>query len=92
MFVLSAGGGVVQLISLVDEISNMSPSSTMISQYADIDPESFCNGDKRPADCGENCMCTHKVNIPLNAVVEIILVDEGKILIISLSLSLLPFY
>nr|CAD7586191.1 unnamed protein product [Timema genevievae] len=64
------------VISLVDEISFVFPPSPPISQINDIPPEQFCNGDNRPADCGTNCMCTHKVDIPLNAVVEIVLVDE----------------
>lgn len=66
------------LISLIDEISYVSPPAPMISQIDDIPPEQFCNGDNRPADCGPNCMCTHKVDIPLNAVVEVVLVDEGE--------------
>lgn len=65
------------VISLIDEISYMSPPAPLLSQYDEIDPEQFCNGDNRPADCGQNCMCTHKIDIPLNAVVEIVLVDEG---------------
>jgi hypothetical protein len=56
----------------------MSPPTPLISQYDDINPEQFCNGDNRPPNCGPNCMCTHKVDIPLNAVVEVVLVDEGK--------------
>lgn len=56
----------------------MAPPTPLISQYDDIDPNQFCNGDNRPADCGQNCMCTHKVDIPLNAIVEVVLVDEGK--------------
>ncbi|XP_026758133.1 uncharacterized protein LOC113517610 [Galleria mellonella] len=67
------------VISLIDEISYMAPPAPLISQYDDINPEQFCNGDNRPADCGQNCMCTHKVDIPLNAVVEIVLVDEVQI-------------
>ena len=55
----------------------MAPPAPLISQYDDINPEQFCNGDNRPANCGQNCMCTHKVDIPLNAVVEVVLVDEG---------------
>lgn len=55
----------------------MSPPAPLLSQYDDISPDQFCNGDNRPADCGPNCMCTHKVDIPLNAVVEVVLVDEG---------------
>ncbi|XP_063697893.1 uncharacterized protein LOC134828837 [Culicoides brevitarsis] len=64
------------VISLIDEISYLSPPAPLLSQYDDIDPEQFCNGDNRPADCGANCMCTHKVDIPLNAIVEVVLVDE----------------
>lgn len=56
----------------------MAPPAPLISQYDDINPEQFCNGDNRPANCGQNCMCTHKIDIPLNAVVEVVLVDEGK--------------
>lgn len=67
------------MISLIDEISYMAPPAPLISQYDDINPDQFCNGDNRPADCGPNCMCTHKVDIPLNAVVEVVMVDEGKL-------------
>lgn len=68
------------VISLIDEISYLSAPAPLISQYDEINPEQFCNGDNRPADCGPNCMCTHKIDIPLNAIVEIVLVDEGKII------------
>ncbi|EEB19131.1 L-ascorbate oxidase, putative [Pediculus humanus corporis] len=64
------------VISLVDEISYVAPPAPPLSQIDDIPPEQFCNGDNRPPDCGQNCMCTHKVDIPLNAVVEVVLVDE----------------
>ncbi|CAG5089526.1 Similar to LCC5: Laccase-5 (Trametes villosa) [Cotesia congregata] len=64
------------VISLVDEISFTFPPAPPLSQIDDIPPEQFCNGDNRPADCGANCMCTHKVDIPHNAIVEVVLVDE----------------
>ncbi|KAJ8973623.1 hypothetical protein NQ317_015324 [Molorchus minor] len=64
------------VISLIDEISYLSPPSPPLSQYDDINPEQFCNGDNRPANCGQNCMCTHKVDIPKDAIVEVVLVDE----------------
>ncbi|KAK9889606.1 hypothetical protein WA026_006979 [Henosepilachna vigintioctopunctata] len=70
---LDAGNAV---ISLVDGISYMSPPAPLISQYDDNNPEQFCNGDEKPPECGANCMCTHKIDIPLNAIVEIVLVDE----------------
>ncbi|XP_017471070.1 PREDICTED: laccase-21-like, partial [Rhagoletis zephyria] len=71
------------LISLIDEISYVSPPSTILSQYDDIPPELFCNSDNRPAKCGENCECVHKVDIPLGAVVEVVLVDEVQQINIS---------
>lgn len=67
------------VISLVDEISFTFPPAPPLSQIDDIPPEQFCNGDNRPADCGANCMCTHQVDIPHNAVVEVVLVDEGNL-------------
>lgn len=69
------------VISLVDEISFTFPPAPPLSQIDDIPPEQFCNGDNRPADCGANCMCTHQVDIPHNAIVEVVLVDEGMSLI-----------
>lgn len=66
------------VISLIDEISYLSPPAPLTSQFHEINPEQFCNGDNRPANCGPNCMCTHKIDIPLNAIVEIVLVDEGE--------------
>lgn len=76
MFLAATGGD--HVISLIDEISFSFPPSPPISQLEDIDPDTFCNGDNRPPDCGENCMCTHMVDIPYNAIVEVVLVDEGK--------------
>lgn len=75
-----APGGGDHVISLVDEISYTSPASPMLSQIDDIPPEMFCNGDNKPANCGRNCMCSHKVDIPMHAVVEVVLVDEGRLI------------
>lgn len=76
------------VISLIDEISYLSAPAPLTSQYNDINPEQFCNGDNRPADCGPNCMCTHKIDIPLNAVVEVVLVDEGEFCMLYYVISL----
>lgn len=76
------------VISLIDEISYLSAPAPLTSQYNDINPEQFCNGDNRPADCGPNCMCTHKIDIPLNAVVEVVLVDEGEFCMLYCVISL----
>lgn len=64
------------LTSLIDEISYAAPAFPLLSQYYDNDPNSFCNGDKRPTDCDMYCQCVHKIDIPLNAIVEIVLIDE----------------
>ncbi|XP_055378333.1 uncharacterized protein LOC129610041 [Condylostylus longicornis] len=68
--------GADHLISLIDEISYVPPPSPMLSQLDDIPPELFCNGDNRPPACGPNCECVHTIDIPLGAIVEIVLVDE----------------
>lgn len=49
----------------------------MISQLEDIPPETFCHGDNLPPNCTTDCTCTHKIDVPLNAIVEVVLVDEG---------------
>ncbi|XP_063378524.1 uncharacterized protein LOC134665480 [Cydia fagiglandana] len=64
------------VLSLIDEISYRSAPSPPLSQLHDIPPEVFCNGDNRPPDCAEDCRCTHMIDVPLNAIVEIVLVDE----------------
>lgn len=82
------------MVSLIDEVSYISPPSPLLSQYDDIPPHYFCNGDNRPVDCGENCECVHKIDIPLNAIVEIVLVDEVQQINISHPFHLhgMPFY
>ncbi|KAF5271888.1 hypothetical protein FQA39_LY18812 [Lamprigera yunnana] len=64
------------LTGLLDNITYVSPPSPLLSQYADLDSKHFCNGDQNIINCGTTCQCTHVVKIPLNAVVELILVDE----------------
>lgn len=77
MFLVAPTGD--HVISLVDNISFVFPKSPPLSQPEDVPPQQYCNGDDRPPQCGRNCMCTHSVDIPLNAIVEVVLVDEGKL-------------
>lgn len=65
------------VLSLVDEISYVAPPSPPLSQMSELDPDLFCNGDNRPASCGVDCRCVHMIDVPLNSIVEIVLVDEG---------------
>ena len=71
-----AAPGADHLVSLIDEISYVAPPSPPLSQLDDIPAEQFCNGDNKPLNCKTNCMCTHTIDIPLNAIVEVVLVDE----------------
>lgn len=82
------------LISLIDEISYISPPSPMLSQYNDIPATAFCNGDNRPMNCAENCECVHKIDLPLDSIVEVVLIDEVHQINISHPFHLhgAPFY
>lgn len=53
-------------------ISYQQAPSPPISQLNDMPPSQFCDGNR---DNCTNCVCTHMLRIPLNATVEIILVD-----------------
>ncbi|KAF5290993.1 hypothetical protein FQA39_LY14524 [Lamprigera yunnana] len=64
---------------LLDNITFLSPPAPLLSQYRDLDPKYFCNGNQNLVNCGITCKCTHIIQIPLNAVVELILVDEVHI-------------
>ncbi|CAG9114631.1 unnamed protein product [Plutella xylostella] len=73
---LVGGMGGDHVLSLVDEISYVAPPSPPLSQMSELDPDLFCNGDNRPASCGVDCRCVHMIDVPLNSIVEIVLVDE----------------
>lgn len=75
-FTVAPGGD--HVLSLVDEISYRAPPAPPLSQMHELNPELFCNGDNRSPDCSVDCRCTHMIDVPLNSVVEIVLVDEGK--------------
>ncbi|KAK5644308.1 hypothetical protein RI129_005608 [Pyrocoelia pectoralis] len=62
----------------VDSIEYTSPPSPLISQIKDISPSQLCNKNKKPKNCGEICSCTHVIELPLNAVVELILIDDSS--------------
>ncbi|KAK4875378.1 hypothetical protein RN001_011800 [Aquatica leii] len=67
------------LAGLVDGIAHAPPPVPLLSQYKDVNPKQFCNGDTQLESCGLYCHCTHKIDIPLNAVVEVCLVDEVQV-------------
>ncbi|CAK9818842.1 LAC10 [Anthophora plagiata] len=65
------------VIEMLNHISSSSPTAPPLSQLEDVSDEMFCNGDNLPANCkSEVCTCIHLIKIPLDSIVEIVLVDE----------------
>lgn len=73
---VSGTGNLVNTV--VDGISFKFPPSPPLSQPEDIPSNQYCNRSTLFEHCPGNgvCTCTHKLNIPLNSVVEILLIDE----------------
>lgn len=78
MIFLVAGGA--ETVGLIANISNVFPTSPLISQRDEIPENTFCSSSNLPERCKDEpfCDCTHIEEIPMNSVVEIVLVDEGK--------------
>lgn len=55
------------------------PHFPLLTQYDNIKQNTFCDHQKLKNCNTTFCECTNVINIPLNNVVEIILVDKGKI-------------
>lgn len=54
------------------------PSSPPLSQFDAIAPGVICNESTVTKDCKTDfCDCTYTLDIPLGALVELILIDEG---------------
>lgn len=63
---------------MINNISSTGPSSPPLTQLEDTPADAFCNAENLPAHCrpGAPCTCIHLIKIPLNSIVEIILIDE----------------
>lgn len=59
----------------------MLPSSPLISQFLQIPADSFCSSDSTRKRCesqeGSVCECVHVVKVPLNTIVELVLINQG---------------
>lgn len=64
----------------IDGITNVSPTSPLLTQANNIPRLEICEGSKKPKKCLNNpvCECTHILRIPLNSSVEIIMYDESR--------------
>ncbi|XP_034950594.1 laccase-1-like isoform X2 [Chelonus insularis] len=65
------------LSATLNGISNVFPSSPLVSQLKDIPQDQICNSNRLPAYCKNSsvCRCTHVIHVPLNAVVDILMID-----------------
>ncbi|XP_017760663.1 PREDICTED: laccase-like [Eufriesea mexicana] len=68
--------GGVDVAATLNGITYQQAPSPPISQPNDVPPSQFCDGDR--SNCTD-CTCSHMLRIPLNATVEIILVDTSQI-------------
>lgn len=66
------------MVGAVNRISMMFPSSPLATQLDQLSQVEFCKENSLPARCrrGEVCHCVHRIQVPLNAIVELIIVDE----------------
>lgn len=58
------------------------PPSPLLSQRDDISDGTLCNGTHKPSKCANalTCSCAHMYSVPLNSIVEIVLLDvQGNI-------------
>ncbi|XP_023312711.1 laccase-10-like, partial [Anoplophora glabripennis] len=62
-----------------NHISMKTPSFPLLPQRNEITKDMFCNKDTvKDKNCVENyCECPHGIHVPLDAVVELVFVDEG---------------
>ncbi|CAL7936374.1 unnamed protein product [Xylocopa violacea] len=62
----------------MNNISSLSPPAPPLTQLEDIPAGHICNADNLPPKCNSTsvCPCIHVIKIPLNAVVEVALIDE----------------
>ncbi|KAB0803227.1 hypothetical protein PPYR_00197 [Photinus pyralis] len=73
-FFVPLGGD--HMAGLMNNISYVPPPSPLLSQFAELNPNQFCTNLKM--DCQGMCRCTHLLKLPLNGVIELILIDQLK--------------
>ena len=68
---------------LVPQLNNftfMFPSSPLLTQAEDVNPDLMCRQETLPPRCQGSpiCECVHIIDLPLGATVELVLVDQGN--------------
>ncbi|XP_067009264.2 uncharacterized protein [Anabrus simplex] len=69
------------LSGLINNISTLTPPSPLLTQWSDIPQDLFCPGTEngQPHCLSGFCECVHVVQIPLGAVIELIILDQSPI-------------
>ncbi|XP_053999584.1 uncharacterized protein LOC128887574 [Hylaeus anthracinus] len=67
--------------AMLGNITFAFPPSPPLSQLEDLPQDQFCNAENMPTSCNNTkpCTCTHVIKLPLNSIVEIVLVDESRL-------------
>ncbi|XP_017889706.1 laccase-4-like isoform X2 [Ceratina calcarata] len=75
-FLISKSGWTVS--QTMSNISSIGLPSPPLSQMEDVPQNLLCNADNLPPHCSSQsvCECVHVIKLPLNSVVEVVLVDE----------------
>lgn len=67
------------LLALISGIAFQYPPSPLLSQFDDVPRNVFCNSSSIQKNCSlEFCSCVHRLKIPLDAVVELVVIDLGN--------------
>lgn len=68
------------LVGAVNQISFVFPSISLVSQKDQVTEQMFCDVNNLPASCLPNrlCPCIHRIKIPLNSIVDLVIVDETR--------------
>ncbi|KAG8291107.1 hypothetical protein J6590_068953 [Homalodisca vitripennis] len=63
-----------------NNLTFMFPSSPLLSQPDNVEPEMVCSAESRLTHCDNTqvCECVHVINIPLHTPVELVLIDQGS--------------
>ncbi|KAI5701003.1 hypothetical protein M8J75_005180 [Diaphorina citri] len=63
----------------INNISNVMPSSPLLSQYKDIPPHEFCPDECITNTAHELCNCLDLIPLPKNKLVELVIADTGGV-------------
>ena len=63
----------------LNNISFKMPAVPLLTQHDEIGPGQLCNYSTVANCTREHCACTHTYNVRMNSVVEVVLIDKGKV-------------